>query len=92
MLIVLFIVENVQDDILFCGEDFRVDWSMFNYLLREEGYEFFWFFKQSVKWFFLGGLLIFVFIKDYFFNLIVGLNLSFIDKLNESYVKYYLRD
>ncbi|MEQ0363857.1 hypothetical protein ABLV72_19865, partial [Klebsiella sp. JB_Kp035] len=32
------------------------------------------------------------FTKDVSFNSIAGLNLSSIDKLNESYVKHYLRD
>ncbi|HCD8155598.1 TPA: GNAT family acetyltransferase, partial [Klebsiella pneumoniae] len=90
--IALFTAENVQDDTPFCGEDFRADWSMLNHLLREEGYELPWPFKQSAKWFSPGGSSILAFTKDYSFNSIAGLNLSSIDKLNESYVKHYLRD
>ncbi|MHB2421657.1 hypothetical protein ACYBQV_17470, partial [Klebsiella pneumoniae] len=44
------------------------------------------------KWFSPGGSSILAFTKDYSFNSIAGLNLSSIDKLNESYVKHYLRD
>ncbi|MEH2743009.1 GNAT family N-acetyltransferase, partial [Klebsiella pneumoniae] len=88
----LFTAENVQDDTPFCGEDFRADWSMLNHLLREEGYELPWPFKQSAKWFSPGGSSILAFTKDDSFNSIAGLNLSSIDKLNESYVKHYLRD
>ncbi|MGH4062640.1 hypothetical protein ACRFAO_20170, partial [Klebsiella pneumoniae] len=73
-------------------EDFRADWSMLNHLLREEGYELPWPFKQSAKWFSPGGSSILAFTKDDSFNSIAGLNLSSIDKLNESYVKHYLKD
>ncbi len=90
--IALFTAENVQDDTPFCGEDFRADWSMLNHLLREEGYELPWPFKQSAKWFSPGGSSILAFTKDDSFNSIAGLNLSSIDKLNESYVKHYLKD
>ncbi|HBR4525786.1 hypothetical protein ACYA6R_26345, partial [Klebsiella pneumoniae] len=44
------------------------------------------------KWFSPGGSSILAFTKDDSFNSIAGLNLSSIDKLNESYVKHYLRD
>ncbi|HCI6176945.1 TPA: GNAT family acetyltransferase, partial [Klebsiella quasipneumoniae subsp. quasipneumoniae] len=39
-----------------------------------------------------GGSSIISFTKDEAFNSIAGLNLSAIDKLNEVYVKHYLKD
>ncbi|HBR2029632.1 lysophospholipid acyltransferase family protein [Klebsiella quasipneumoniae] len=90
--IALFTVETTQSDSPFSGNDFSEDWSMLNHLLREKGYKLPWPFKQTAKWFSPGGSSIISFTKDEAFNSIAGLNLSAIDKLNEVYVKHYLKD
>jgi hypothetical protein len=46
--------------------------GMLNHLLREEGYELPWPFKQSAKWFSSGGSSILAFTKDDSFNSIAG--------------------
>lgn len=88
----LFTAEDAQSDNPFSGKDFRHDWSILNHLLREKGYELPWPFKQSAKWFSPGGSSIISFTKDESFNSIAGLNLSAIDKLNETYFKHYLKE
>lgn len=87
----LFTAEDTQNDNPFSGKDFKHDWSILNHLLRENGYELPWPFKQSAKWFSPGGSSIISFTKDESFNSIAGLNLSVIDKLNQTYFKHYLK-
>lgn len=87
-----FLVEDENIHNVFSSENFSDDWLVLNGLLKKNGYELPWPYKQAAKWFSPGGSSINSFTQDRSFNSIAGLNLSSIDKLNKIYSNHYLKN
>jgi len=85
-----FLINDSAVNNFFLGKDFQQDWSILNAILKEQGCELPWPYKQAAKWYQPGGSKIFSFVEDKTFNSVAGLNVCNIENLKRSYYAHFI--